>query len=129
MHSHYSVYLGYYPPRWLERTNYWMAIFERMLHAIEQLRLAHTLCRTNFQAIFDNVVADYLWARAVILTSPTVATVGLSLTIPLAFISDFFVGTYLRVLAHFSLQRLSRHLFSICLQSFHLAQRVVLQAC
>mmetsp|Transcript_25982 Transcript_25982/g.35749 ORF Transcript_25982/g.35749 Transcript_25982/m.35749 type:complete len:177 (-) Transcript_25982:399-929(-) len=37
----------------------------------------------------NNVFADYLWARAVVLTSPTVATVGLSLTIPLAFLSDW----------------------------------------
>ena len=33
-------------------------------------------------------MSDYLWARAVVLTTPTVATVGLSLTIPLAFLSD-----------------------------------------
>ena len=39
----------------------------------------------------NNVLSDYLWARAVVLTTPTVATVGLSLTIPLAFISDLFV--------------------------------------
>ena len=34
------------------------------------------------------VCSDYLWARAVVLTSATIATVGLGLTIPLAFISD-----------------------------------------
>jgi len=39
----------------------------------------------------DNVIADYLWARAVLLTSPTVATVGLSLTIPLAILCDFII--------------------------------------
>jgi len=38
--------------------------------------------------MFDNVLSQYLWARAVMLTSPTVATVGLSLTIPLAIVSD-----------------------------------------
>ena len=38
--------------------------------------------------IVNNVLSDYLWARAVILTTPTIATVGLSLTIPLAFVSD-----------------------------------------
>jgi solute carrier family 35 protein F5 len=41
-------------------------------------------------AVFDDVVADYLWARSVLLTSPTVATVGLSLTIPLAILTDMF---------------------------------------
>jgi solute carrier family 35, member F5 len=42
------------------------------------------------KGLLDNVLSDYLWARAVVLTSATVATVGLGLTIPLAFISDFF---------------------------------------
>ena len=40
---------------------------------------------------FNNVISDYLWARSVVLTSSTVATVGLSITIPLAMISDFLV--------------------------------------
>lgn len=43
------------------------------------------------KGIFDNVISDYLWLRAVILTNATVATVGLGLTIPLAFLSDIFV--------------------------------------
>jgi solute carrier family 35, member F5 len=42
------------------------------------------------KGLLDNVLSDYLWARAVILTSATVATVGLGLTIPLAFVSDVF---------------------------------------
>jgi len=42
--------------------------------------------------ICDQVISDYLWARAVVLTSPTVATVGMSITIPLAFISDLVLG-------------------------------------
>jgi solute carrier family 35 protein F5 len=42
------------------------------------------------EGLFDNVLSDYLWARAVVLTTPTIATVGLSLTIPLAFLSDAF---------------------------------------
>ena len=40
------------------------------------------------KGLFDNVLSDYLWARAVVLTSPTVATIGLSLTIPMAIVSD-----------------------------------------
>lgn len=40
----------------------------------------------------DNVFSDYLWARAVVLTSPTVATIGMSITIPLAMISDFLIN-------------------------------------
>ena len=43
------------------------------------------------QRPFDNVLSDYLWARGIVLTSATVATVGLGLTIPLALLSDLFV--------------------------------------
>ncbi len=39
-------------------------------------------------AFFNNVMSDYLWARVVLLTSPTVATLGLGLTVPLAMIAD-----------------------------------------
>jgi solute carrier family 35 protein F5 len=46
------------------------------------------------KGLFDNVLSDYLWARAVVLTSATVATVGLGLTIPLAFVSDVFMGRH-----------------------------------
>jgi len=45
-----------------------------------------------FKGLFDNVLSDYLWARAVVLTSATVATVGLGLTIPLAFVTDVLTG-------------------------------------
>lgn len=40
------------------------------------------------KGLLDNVISDYLWARAVILTSATVASVGLGLTIPMAFFAD-----------------------------------------
>jgi len=40
------------------------------------------------KGLFDNVLSDYLWARAVLLTSATVATVGTGLTIPLALLTD-----------------------------------------
>eukprot|EP00551_Chaetoceros_affinis_P011442 CAMPEP_0203680442 /NCGR_PEP_ID=MMETSP0090-20130426/39290_1 /ASSEMBLY_ACC=CAM_ASM_001088 /TAXON_ID=426623 /ORGANISM="Chaetoceros affinis, Strain CCMP159" /LENGTH=279 /DNA_ID=CAMNT_0050548511 /DNA_START=460 /DNA_END=1295 /DNA_ORIENTATION=+ len=43
------------------------------------------------KGLFDNVLSDYLWARSILLTSATVATVGLGLTIPLALLSDLFV--------------------------------------
>lgn len=41
------------------------------------------------KGLFDNVLSDLLWARAIQLTSPTVATVALSLTIPIAMLSDW----------------------------------------
>lgn len=39
----------------------------------------------------DTVIADYFWARAVLLTSPTVATIGMSVTIPIALVTDYLV--------------------------------------
>ncbi|CAN0208017.1 unnamed protein product, partial [Phaeothamnion confervicola] len=50
------------------------------------------------KGLFDNVLSDFLWARAVVLTSPVVATVGLSLTIPMAFVTDFVLrGAWPRI--------------------------------
>lgn len=43
------------------------------------------------KGLFDNVLSDLLWARAIQLTSPTVATVALSLTIPIAMLSDWML--------------------------------------
>merc|ERR1712194_296083 len=42
-----------------------------------------------FNGIFDNVLSQYAWAKAVQWTSPTAATVGLSLTIPLSVVADY----------------------------------------
>ena len=38
--------------------------------------------------VLGTVLSDLLWLHAVLLTSPTVATVGLSLTIPMAMVAD-----------------------------------------
>ena len=40
------------------------------------------------KGLADNVLSDTLWAKAVLLTSPAVATVGLSLTVPIAIASE-----------------------------------------
>ena len=45
------------------------------------------------KGIADNVVSDLLWAYAVLLTTPTVATLGVSLTIPGAIILDSLLGS------------------------------------
>ena len=44
------------------------------------------------KGLLDNVLSDYLWARAVMLTSATVASVGVGLTIPMAFAADEIMG-------------------------------------
>eukprot|EP00941_MAST-03F_sp_MAST-3F-sp1_P006136 g6136.t1 len=41
-------------------------------------------------ALFNNMLSDYLWARAMLLTSATVATVGLTLTIPAPLLIEAF---------------------------------------
>mmetsp|Transcript_36530 Transcript_36530/g.58932 ORF Transcript_36530/g.58932 Transcript_36530/m.58932 type:complete len:374 (+) Transcript_36530:137-1258(+) len=41
-----------------------------------------------FNGLFDNVLSQFAWAKAVQWTSPTAATVGLSLTIPLSVVAD-----------------------------------------
>ena len=40
------------------------------------------------KGLLDNVLSDVLWARAIQLTSPTLATVALTMTIPVAMFSD-----------------------------------------
>jgi solute carrier family 35 protein F5 len=53
----------------------------------------------------DTVLADYFWARAVILTSPTVATIGMSVTIPIAILTDYILkgskATWISILGAF----------------------------
>ena len=44
------------------------------------------------KGLIDNVLSDSLWTRAVLLTSPTTASVGLSLQIPLAAMVEVFLG-------------------------------------
>jgi len=46
------------------------------------------------KALLDNTISDYLLSRVVILTGATVASVGLGLTIPFAFVSDMVMGRW-----------------------------------
>lgn len=48
---------------------------------------------SNFKTgLLDNVLSDYLWAKAVLLTTTTVATAGLTIQVPLAAIVDSLTG-------------------------------------
>ena len=42
--------------------------------------------------LFYDALSNYLWERAVVLTSATVATVGLVLMVPLAFLRNWSLG-------------------------------------
>ncbi|CAM6084248.1 unnamed protein product [Calypogeia fissa] len=44
------------------------------------------------KGLFDNVLSDYLWARAVLLTTPTAATAGLTIQVPIAAVVDTIRG-------------------------------------
>lgn len=70
MFSHLQYYLG-------------LDDLTSLTGAVVGFMILNGLCNT--------VLSDYLWARAVVLTSPTVATIGVTITIPLALISDFLL--------------------------------------
>eukprot|EP00195_Chlamydomonas_chlamydogama_P009653 CAMPEP_0202898604 /NCGR_PEP_ID=MMETSP1392-20130828/7088_1 /ASSEMBLY_ACC=CAM_ASM_000868 /TAXON_ID=225041 /ORGANISM="Chlamydomonas chlamydogama, Strain SAG 11-48b" /LENGTH=347 /DNA_ID=CAMNT_0049584585 /DNA_START=71 /DNA_END=1111 /DNA_ORIENTATION=+ len=53
----------------------------------------HVLSLVAVQGVVDYVVADYLWARAVLLLGPTLASVGLSMQVPVAAAVDVVRGT------------------------------------
>jgi solute carrier family 35 protein F5 len=44
------------------------------------------------RGLFDYVISDFLHFRAFLLTNATAASVGLGLTIPMAFFADYFIG-------------------------------------
>ncbi|CAH9074349.1 unnamed protein product [Cuscuta epithymum] len=44
------------------------------------------------KGLLDNVLSDYLWAKAILLTTTTVATAGLTIQVPLAAIVDSLTG-------------------------------------
>lgn len=46
----------------------------------------------SLKGLLDFCATDYLLFRSILLTSPTVASVGLGLTIPMALITDFVMG-------------------------------------
>ncbi|XP_010245974.1 PREDICTED: uncharacterized vacuolar membrane protein YML018C-like [Nelumbo nucifera] len=57
----------------------------------------HTLTWTQFglivgKGLIDNVLSDYLWAKAILLTTTTVATAGLTIQVPLAAVVDSILG-------------------------------------
>lgn len=45
------------------------------------------------KGLLDNVLSDYLWAKAILLTTTTVATAGLSIQVPIAAVVDSLMGS------------------------------------
>jgi drug/metabolite transporter (DMT)-like permease len=71
--------------------------------ALSPLAIYHVLHKPNgmdsrivalamLRGLFDYVLCEYLFFRAVLLTTATVASVGLGLTIPMAFLADYILG-------------------------------------
>jgi solute carrier family 35 protein F5 len=46
-----------------------------------------------FAGILNYCLSDYLWAHAVLLLGPTIATLGLSVQIPVAAVVEVLLGT------------------------------------
>lgn len=59
---------------------------------VTQLDRCHELRGEMFAGLLDNVLSDYLWAKAVLLTSPTAATTGLTIQVPIAGVVDSLRG-------------------------------------
>ncbi|XVF72170.1 hypothetical protein PTKIN_Ptkin12aG0099000 [Pterospermum kingtungense] len=64
---------------------------------VTQLESFNTLSWKQFglvigKGLLDNVLSDYLWAKAVLLTTTTVATAGLTIQVPLAAVVDTLIG-------------------------------------
>lgn len=63
------------------------------LFVSEQIRMSWwTFWLVVFKGLFDFLITDYLLFRSIILTGPTVASVGLGLAIPMAFVGDVLMG-------------------------------------
>ncbi|QRG38501.1 hypothetical protein FDK38_002911 [Candidozyma auris] len=71
----------------------WPVIIILHLTGIEEFEIpkgSHVLGLLGANA-FITFISDFCWCKAVLLTSPLTVTVGLSLTIPLAMVGDWFI--------------------------------------
>lgn len=59
-----------------------------------------TACLITLAGVIS-ILSDYLWARAILLTSPLIATVGLSMTTPIALLADLLMKDVKRSLLYY----------------------------
>ena len=64
-----------------------------------ELPSSRVLALLILNAVIGTFVSDYLWLLAMLMTSPVVVTLGLSLTIPLAILADWALGDTLPAMA------------------------------
>eukprot|EP00493_Phyllostaurus_siculus_P014070 UN14284 len=71
----------------------WPLILILHITGIEEFQWPHS--EAMYMLIINaviNMISDYTWARSILLTSPLVATIGLTLTVPVAMVSDSIIG-------------------------------------
>lgn len=71
----------------------WPIILVLHFTAVERFELPSTsrVCWLLSANAFITFISDFCWCKAVLLTSPLTVTVGLSLTIPIAMVGDWFI--------------------------------------
>ncbi|CAK7349351.1 unnamed protein product [Dovyalis caffra] len=97
-HASMAQFLGY-----LGLFNFIIFLPVALVVDLTNLEPFHKLTWNQFglivgKGLLDNVLSDYLWAKAVLLTTTTVATAGLSIQVPLAAIVDSFIGNAPRLM-------------------------------
>ena len=92
---------------------------------------AKTMGILVFNALIGTVLSDYLWMLSVLWTSPVVATLGLTLTIPFSMIADviihqstfslMYISGSILVLFGFVVVNLDRQILSLLRRLFRLS--------
>lgn len=98
MYAVYTVAICYYKPDDMALFFGLLGCFNLVIFAVPVVVLHYTGLETLdgltwtifgflvFNGMLNNVIADFIWAKAMLLTSANVATIGLSLTVPLAYV-------------------------------------------
>jgi len=81
-------YLGLFNALLLAPVGFLYFSFVEPFHRPSLTQFGLVMCK----GLFDNVLSDYLWAKAVLLTTPTAATAGLNIQVPLAAVVDSLRG-------------------------------------
>jgi len=79
-------YIGVISMVLLSPVAFWLLVVERLNMSFMTWMLLVV------KGLFDFCITDYLLFRSIILTGPTISTVGLGLSIPMAFLADISMG-------------------------------------
>ena len=74
---------------------YPLLLLLKLTPSLSSLNLTtEVLLLLTVKGLLDNVLSDYLWARAVVLCGPVAASIGLGLTVPVAGARDAVTGAW-----------------------------------